>query len=271
MTQKYKLVISDVDGTLLDSKHQLSQKTIRSIQGLSQKGVKVVLASARSPLAMASIAQHLQLETPLVSFNGAYICQSPNDLMDSIQSLTIEKIDALLIYKIVHEFKETISCSLYSGAQWLVEEYDDWNRAEASIIDLEPTVADFKEVLKEGMAVHKIMCMGSSQSLSLLEKELDRLNISHISYVRSKPTYLEIVNGQASKLKAMTTLSHYYQIALGDMIAIGDNFNDIPMIEHAGLGIAMGNAPDEVKTSARYVTLSNDEDGASLGLEIATK
>ena len=103
--------------------------------------------------------------------------------------------------------------------------------------------------------------MGNSNDIQKLEEELEGANLSSISYYRSKDTYMEIVNNQVSKLGALSFLCDEYGVALENTLAIGDNFNDMPIIIHAGKGIAMGNAPDEVKQAADCVTDTNDENG----------
>ena len=126
---------------------------------------------------------------------------------------------------------------------------------------MDPEAIAMEDFLNEHFPVHKILCMGNPDDIQKLEDELAGANLSNISYYRSKDTYMEIVNNQVSKLGALHFLCEKYGVELANTLAIGDNFNDMPMIIHAGKGIAMGNAPDEVKQAADCVTDTNDENG----------
>ena len=90
----------------------------------------------------------------------------------------------------------------------------------------------------------------------------------HINYFTSNPLFLEFVDKKCSKALALERLSEYYGIHREEIIAIGDGYNDLPMIDYAGLGIAMGNAPEEIRQKADAVTLSNDEDGVAAAIEL---
>ena len=257
---KTMLVFSDIDGTLLDSKHQVSPAAIQIIQDLVKQDTKIILASARPPDAMISIADEVQLSSPLVCFNGALITQYTDGSFDDLYSLTLERPDTVKLYRTISTKFPEISFNIYSGDRWYVECEDAWVKQEAVITQMDPETIAMDYFLNEQFPVHKILCMGNPDDIQKLEDELEGANLSTISYYRSKETYMEIVNNQVSKLGALDFLCEKYGIALENTLAIGDNFNDMPMIEHAGKGIAMGNAPDEVKR-ADYVTDTNDENG----------
>ena len=258
---KVELVFSDIDGTLLNSQHEVTAEAIQIIQDLVKQGTEIILASARPPGAMVSIADEVQLSSPLVCFNGALITQYTKGSFDDLYSLTLERLDALQLYQTISTNFPEISFNIYSGERWYVEQEDEWVKQEAAITKMDPESIAMENFLKEHLPVHKILCMGNPDDIQKLEDELAGANLSNISYYRSKDTYLEIVNNQVSKLGALDFLCEKYGIALENTLAIGDNFNDMPMIKHAGKGIAMGNAPDEVKQVADYVTGTNDENG----------
>ena len=258
---KIALVFSDIDGTLLDSKHQVSPEAIQIIQDLVKQDTKIILASARPPGAMIAIADEVQLSSPLVCFNGALITQYADGSFDDLYSLTLDIPDTVQLYRTVSTKFPEISFNIYSGDRWYVEHEDAWVKQEAAITQMEPETISMDCFLNEQFPVHKILCMGNPDDIQKLEDELEGANLSTISYYRSKDTYMEIVNNQVSKLGALDFLCEKYGIALENTLAIGDNFNDMPMIKHAGKGIAMGNAPEEVKKAADYVTDTNDENG----------
>ena len=258
---KIELVFSDIDGTLLNSKHEVSSEAIQIIQELVKRGTKIILASARPPGAMISIANEVQLSSPLVCFNGALITQYEEGSFVDLYSLTLERLDALQLYQTISTNFPDISFNIYSGERWYVEREDGWVKQEAAITKMDPEAIAMEDFLNDHFPVHKLLCMGNPDDIQKLEDELGGANLSNISYYRSKDTYMEIVNNQVSKLGALHFLCEKYGVKLENTLAIGDNFNDMPMIIHAGKGIAMGNAPDEVKQAADCVTDTNDENG----------
>ena len=120
-----------------------------------------------------------------------------------------------------------------------------------------------EEVYKE---VHKVLCMGDKEDIAALEQQLVK-EFPQIRIYRSKDTYLEIMSMKASKSDAIHMLKDHFHVKQEEIMAFGDNFNDIDMIRYAGLGVAMGNAADEVKEVADYITLSNEEDGVAAAIE----
>ena len=117
---KVELVFSDIDGTLLDSKHEVSSEAIQIIQELVKRGTKIILASARPPGAMISIANEVHLSSPLVCFNGALITQYEEGSFVDLYSLTLERLDALQLYQKISTNFPDISFNIYSGEWWYV-------------------------------------------------------------------------------------------------------------------------------------------------------
>lgn len=259
--QEISLILTDIDGTLLDSQHQVSPESQALIADLAKKAIPVVLASARSPRGMLPIAEKIQSTTPLVCFNGALITQYEDGEFHHLASLTLERLDALVVYQLIASKFPNISINVYSEDRWLVEAEDDWVKQEEAITEIRAEVVSLKDFLNENHPIHKILCMGSPEEIKALETELAKAKIPSIDFQRSKDSYLEIVNNQVSKLSALKTLADHYQVAIENTLAIGDNYNDVPMIQHAGVGIAMGNAPLPVQQAADYVTNTNDENG----------
>jgi Cof subfamily protein (haloacid dehalogenase superfamily) len=122
-------------------------------------------------------------------------------------------------------------------------------------------LSDLEEVIKEG--VSKILWYDEVEQIDRYEKEIETLLSGNVNYHTSQPYFLEFVDRKASKAIAMEKLGEHFGIGREEMIAVGDGFNDLSMIEYAGLGVAMENARDTIKQKADYVTLSNDEDGVA--------
>jgi Cof subfamily protein (haloacid dehalogenase superfamily) len=264
-----KVIFSDIDGTLLNSNHQLTNCTKETINKVVQKEREFILISARMPSGIKAIYHGLEIKSPLICYNGALILRNPefNENNTILFSTTISKINANKIYTIIKDKFPNISLNLFSYDQWLVENGEDkWTKQESEIIKVLPMVVNIKNYITQDGAVHKILCMGEPPLISELESELNSSFLDVCCY-RSKDTYLEITSKGASKVLGIKALETYFAVKPKEMMAIGDNFNDMAMIEYAGMGIAMGNAPQQVKDASDFVTKSNDQDGMKLALE----
>lgn len=118
-----------------------------------------------------------------------------------------------------------------------------------------------------GKGINKILWYDEVERINEFQKELQGKLSSTVNFHTSQPFFLEFVDVNASKAIALEKLGEYYGIKREEMIAIGDGFNDLSMIEYAGLGVAMENAPSEIKEAADFVTLSNEDDGVAYVIE----
>lgn len=266
MTQEIKLVMSDIDGTILTSQHKIDDKLAGCLKQLKAKNIPFILASARSPKGMYDIAKALEItEYPMACYNGALIVREVKDNpFQQIFSQELNVEETLQLIELLTKQFKTTSSSLYSGSDWYVESIDEWIEQEAVITKLEPVVANLNQlVLEQRLPVHKLLLIGSTSEIEQLKEVCESLNLGTSSFYLSKENYLEVTHYQVSKEKALTTVADYYQIPLENTMAIGDNFNDLPMIELSGMGVAMGNSPKEVAEGATIQTLTNDENGVS--------
>lgn len=159
--------------------------------------------------------------------------------------------------------KYNLTINVYSNDIWIVNELNSYVLNEAKIIGEKPLKTN--DVLKAtNFVVHKILLLGTEAKLDLIKNELNK--IKGITFCNSKEGYLEITSFHASKSKAFKYLLEYLSIDVKDSLAIGDGCNDLELLQCAGMGIAMDNAPLEVKNVADYVTLSNDENGVAIAL-----
>ncbi len=127
---------------------------------------------------------------------------------------------------------------------------------------MEPIIINNMEQLIEN-GVTKILWYDEVEKIEQYKNEIGRYLSDNVNFHPSRPYFMEFVDKYASKAIAMERLGQYYGIKQSEMIAVGDGFNDLSMIEYAGLGVAMANSPDEVKERADYITLSNEEDGVA--------
>lgn len=251
---KYKIVLSDIDGTLINSRHFVSKKTKNVLQGLD---IPVVLVSARMPQGITIIQKQFSNHDPIICYSGALVLNDEQVIYD----VGIDKKEAKVLYDDLIE-DEKISVSAYCYDFWYSERYDKWIEQEEKITSLKAIIDSFEKENK----VHKFLCMSEPENIDRLELKLKK-KYPHLSIYKSKSTYLEIMSGNVSKLTAIQALLEYYRISLNECLSFGDNYNDLDMLKNTGMSFAMANAPEQIKKEIGRVTKSNDEDGVAYALE----
>lgn len=262
----YKIVFSDIDGTLLNKDRQLSQLTKEVIQQLQQQ-VPVVLISSRMPQAMRHLQEELHIShQPIICYNGGLI------LVDG-KSISSTEIPLETLKKL-NDFNKDLDVhlSLYHSEEWYVPQQDQWAAREENNTKVKPEVRSSEEVIQkwetEQKSAHKIMCMGDEDKIDKIVDFLSEKFSGQLHLYRSKPTYLEIANKQVSKLTAINLLlKGHFKLPIEQAIAFGDNHNDFEMLQAAGLGIAVGNAKPEILEIAQEVTHAGHEDGVAISLK----
>ncbi|GAA3026036.1 HAD family hydrolase [Tetragenococcus solitarius] len=264
-----QLVMSDIDGTILNDQHFVDEKLSKNIQRLKERKIPFVLASARSPLGMFPLAEKLVLgSNPIVCYNGALILEGTKNSHRIIKEHLVEQEEAKWVLEEIKKYFPQVSINLYSGKQWLVDKRDKWVDIEAAITNETPREQNLQTLLlEEYIPVHKLLLVEETEVIQALYKFLQKLELKNSSFYLSKDNYLELTSKKVSKERALNEIAKHYGVSLAHTMAIGDNFNDIPMLALAGLGVAMSNAPQKVKESANAVTYSNNEHGVSQAIE----
>jgi Cof subfamily protein (haloacid dehalogenase superfamily) len=262
----YKAVFLDMDGTLLRSDHSVSEPTRETLRKLTARGIPVILVSARPLDAMLPTAQGIGLDkSPLMSLNGSYVVQEEKPIFQAIIDLPTTAALAAEI----RPFQATVA--YYVQREWYAERNDAWTEHEQKIMEVRLQVQPFAEMAAAWAArntgPNKLMVMSEPSSIAAIQQHLLSLYQGRLNIYPSKPTYLEIMDIKASKSNALCFLIEKMKIGRSATIAMGDNFNDGEMIKFAGMGVAMGNAPDEIKALADYVTDTNNDDGVRKALE----
>lgn len=266
-SRSIRAVCTDIDGTLLDSRRALSHNTIEAIRKISPS-MPVVLASSRMPSAMRHLQNELGiLEHPLICYNGGYVVHYLS--ADEKVVLYSAYIPLAICEKILMCTKGTsVHVSLYQEDKWFAPRIDEWTTREATITKVAPIIKPGKEVFdlwqKSGDGAHKVMIMGEASEIRILEEKLREAFSNDIHIYHSRSTYLEIAPKVISKASALELLlMQLYNIRLSDVIAFGDNYNDIELLQSVGLGIAVSNAREEVKAVAKEITLDSKQDGVA--------
>lgn len=262
----YKIIFTDIDGTLLNKDRRLSSLT-KSVFRQIQKDVPVVLISSRMPQAMKHLQEDLQIDhQPLICYNGGLI------LVDGKEVSSTEV--PLHILQEILDFNSELDChlSLYHREEWYVPLSDKWAEREENNTLVTPEILPPEEVvskwLEEKKGAHKIMCMGDKQKINKIEEFLFKNFKDQLHLYRSKDTYLEIANKKVSKLTAVDILLRdHFRLQREDAIAFGDNYNDYEMLQAVGMGIAVGNAKPEILEIAREITDHGKQDGVAKSLQ----
>ncbi|MCM3603248.1 Cof-type HAD-IIB family hydrolase [Robertmurraya korlensis] len=265
MTLPYKMIVLDLDDTLLNDEHSLSKRNKEALMAAQELGVKVVLASGRPTFGMVSIAKDLQLDqygSYILSFNGSKIINAKTN--EEMFNSTISSEMAHRLYDLSK--REGVAILSYKDESIVIEEPNEYADIEATITGLPMQIVDqFKATITE--PVVKAMMLAHPDVLVDVEQTLVKEVGEEVSVFRSKPFFLEFTALNVTKGTSLHQLTQKLGIAAEEVIAIGDSYNDITMIEFAGLGVAMGNAPDAIKEIANHVTETNNNDGVAQVVE----
>lgn len=255
----YKMLVLDVDDTLLNSDHVISEKTFTKLMDFQKAGHILVLASGRPKASLIQTALDLKLDhydSHIISYNGADVTTVQNNL--SLFNQPLDPKDQPEIVKFI-QANDLIVIG-YHGDGIKADRPNDYSHIESELtgLDYEYDPTYFEQ---NDLAQPKFMGVGAPAIVQDLHKQLNN-RFNEATYVTtSKPFYLEFMHKDVSKGQSLLRLCDHLGIDIKDVIAVGDSNNDVTMIETAGLGVAMGNATDELKGLADFVTDSNDEDG----------
>jgi Cof subfamily protein (haloacid dehalogenase superfamily) len=258
-----KLVVSDVDGTLLTRDKRITEAARAAVQNLHAAGIGFTIVSSRPTVGMTFLVEPLALSLPFGSFNGSSIV---DPAMKPIEHHTIPASVAMRSIAILEEFGADIW--LFSHDQWLIRDPDgEYVGLERRAIRHAPTVvSDFAPCLH---SVSKIV--GASSDPALLQRCEDAIHEAvgaEATAVRSQTFYLDITPPGYDKGTFVEAMAKRLGIVIADVAVIGDMENDLPMFARSGLSFAMGHAADEIKRHASHVTASNEAEGFAKAIEV---
>ncbi|MDS1029229.1 Cof-type HAD-IIB family hydrolase [Bacillota bacterium LX-D] len=255
---KYKLIAIDIDGTLLTDNLYIEQETIDNIRQATARNVLVTLSTGRVYNSALPFAQKLQLDVPLITCNGAVIkgAKTATKYYEKTiaESCALEVIDYcqansldISIYRQDEIFIDEKSIN------WEIHTYRDWTT---------PQILTGQEQFQDSI-IKFLINAADKQKLAEHSRKLAELFQKDLNFYFYLPDFVEVYAKEATKKNALQFLAAKFNIKREEIIAIGDNYNDLDMIEYAGLGVAMGNSPSELKNIADFVTYSNHENGVN--------
>ena len=260
----YSVVMLDIDGTLLDSHNQVLPNTKKLLNRLEKRGIPVILSSARAPSEIEPVARRADIHGPIVCYGGGLVLDENRSI---IEDIGIDNETAIAFKSFASQEFPDMSVSSYIYDVWLVDDANHpYIRSLAKINQREPMEGDLKSAVRMANHVHKLLCSGDSRMVRRLQ-ESAKEKFPTLNFITSGAIYLEVITNRVSKYTAMEKIREHYHIDLKQIVAMGDYYVDMEMLRHAGLGIAMGNAPEAVKQAAARVTASNDEEGVYIALK----
>ena len=252
-----KIVFSDIDGTFLTNSHEVTPKTELAVKTLLEKNIPFVLVSARMPEAIYPITKKIGVKIPIISYSGALV------LTEDEKILHDKKISAENTKKVLEEILQKYSdatINYYSGRKWFVKNFDDRVKGEMNITKVTAELANFNELLEKNILPNKILIMAEPATCAKMETELGE-KFPALNVVRSSKTLLEIMDRAVSKAAGIEILLKHFNLSIENALAFGDNYNDVELLKFVGCGVALDNAPDDVKKIADKITTSNEDDG----------
>lgn len=262
----YEILVLDIDGTLTNSNKEISPKTLEAIISIQERNHTVVLASGRPTPGITALADKLRLSHYggyILSYNGAKIinCKTGETIYQKI--LPADMIPSL------HQaaLHYGVGIITYEGDCIITDmEIDEYMIKESKINHIPiKTVNNFPDYIN--FPVNKCLITGHGNKLAEIEPEMKKKFGDRINIYRSEPFFLELMPHNIDKAHSLKELLKHLNLSSEQMISCGDGYNDLSMIEYAGMGVAMANAQEIVKNAANYITLSNDEDGVAHVIE----
>ncbi len=258
----YRLLAIDLDGTLLTPQRLITRRTYAALAQAVDAGMLLVIATGQTPNVLRAVCADLPLNAPQIVYNGAMLADTRSGSIQYEQLVPEEHILPTLarlreagLYRGYHTHEYVYVDRGTPGAR-------NWYR---SPVPPALEVADITSIYPQPCI--KLVGVGDEHTLRQKREELASLFADQLYVTQASRDLLEFLHPAVSKGNALRRLAQLLNIAPEEVVAFGDNHNDIGMLQFAGLGIAMGNAHDEVKAAADYVTRRNSEEGVAVALE----
>jgi Cof subfamily protein (haloacid dehalogenase superfamily) len=258
-----RLVIADVDGTLVTHEKILTPRAVDAVDQLRKAGIQFAVTSGRPPRGMAMLIEPLKLNEPLAAFNGGVLIQPdlvtvlgqnflpPNVVRQTVQLILEHKLDAW-IYTDLTWYVRDVKAAHVAREQWTVKFEPEVTTDLASLVERVAKVVGVSDDL---------------EAVQRCEKDVQAALGATASAARSQPYYLDVTHPKANKGEVVLAMSDLLKIPVEEIATIGDMPNDVLMFVKSGVSIAMGNASPEVQKSATYVTTSSEEEGFANAME----
>ena len=253
-----KAVALDLDGTLLNSKKEISEENKNILKKLSENGVEILIVTGRPYPITKKIAQSLEIPLTVICYNGARVMNIKTD--EILFEKVLEENQVLKIIEFCRKNKKDLN--LFQDDIWYVENLEsNGTKYYKKNSKLEPTLKYFDAF--ENFKMIKGIIIDENEELGRVEKDLKSILGETIYYTYSQDKYLELLNKDVNKGATLKKVLESKGINISECIAFGDAHNDLEMLESVGIGVAMGNAHEVLKNKVQYITDSNDNNGVA--------
>lgn len=258
-----RLIAIDMDGTLLNEHNLLTANTIATIKTAKTRGIKIVLCSGRPLTGLKAFFPQLGLVDPgdyAITYNGAMVQEADSGKVLLAHTLNYQQfleLTNLANQLHVHSHAED-EANMYTPNR----DISRYSVRESYLVNM-PLFYRQPEEFAADKQFAKVMFIDEPELLAKAKAQIPQNFFDRYYFVNSEPFFLEALNPKASKGNAVADLAAKLNLDLTEVMAIGDQANDLPMIQVAGLGVAMGNAIPEVKAAAQVITATNAEDGVA--------
>ncbi len=264
----YKLLVVDVDGTLLDGKGNISAEDRDALAEACHSGIQVSLCTGRVPKTCLRIIDQLSLDGYHIFFDGALVSDPEQDKEVWVQPLSKETVKQAVEFA----YRHNLNLELYSATHYFVERESWSTNAHRQFFGVEPTMVDFAELWKHERIIKGGLVAATPEEDARTRKFCLQFEGSlHFSWAMTPAypgvSFINILAPEVSKGRALEALASYLGISMNEVMAIGNGTNDISLLSTAGLAVAMDNAPDEVKAAAHHVTLDVDHSGVASAID----
>lgn len=251
-----KAVALDLDGTLLNSKKEISEENKNILKKLSENGVEILIVTGRPYPITKKIAESLEIPLTVICYNGARVMNLKTD--EIIFEKVLEEKQVLKIIEFCRKNKKDLN--LFQNDVWYVEDLESiGTKYYKKNSRLEPTLKSFDTF--DSFKMIKSIIIDENNVLEEVEKELREILGNSVYFTYSQDKYLEILNKDVNKGLTLKNVLEEKGIGMSECIAFGDAHNDLEMLELAGVGVAMGNAHEILKSRVQHITDTNDNDG----------
>lgn len=262
----YKIIVLDLDGTLTNSKKEISPRNREMLIRVQEQGIRLVLASGRPTYGIVPLADELRMN----EFGGFILSYNGGEIINwETKEMIYENVLPNDVVPVLYECARVnhLSILTYDGAEIITENSQDPYVLKEAFLN-KMAVRETNDFLTDiTLPVAKCLIVGDADKLIPVESELCIRLQGRINVFRSEPYFLELVPQGIDKAMSLAILLEEIGVTREEIIAIGDGYNDLSMIKFAGMGVAMGNAQGPVKKAADYITLTNEEDGVAAAIE----
>lgn len=263
--RQIQLVALDLDGTVVGDSQQIDRRVQEAVQLAQERGVRVILATGRMFSSALPFALELGITGPFIAYNGALVMDSEGRIHQE------DPVPKALVMDVVELAEsEGVTLNLYVEDRLCISEMNDDVAFYNTIARVEPRIVGdlkaFAQGLGQGQSVHKALIVADPSTVLRLVPQLEKRYEGKLEVVMSRDRFIEMTGHGVSKGKTLKALCELWQIPREQVMTVGDHFNDATMLQYAGLGVAMGNAPEAVQAVADRVVGTVDDAGVAQAL-----